>query len=172
VWTFPERVDPPYDGDERLLLESWLDWHRGTLLAKCAGLPAAALVERAVPPSSLTLAGLVRHLTDVERYWLRQDWEPGVTPVYWPPSGSAEPDFEQVGAARVDADLDVYLREVAACRAAAAARSLDDTVVKVRGGVPETISLRWVLIHLVEEYARHNGHADLLRERLDGAVGE
>ena len=106
---YPERRNEP----ERDMLRDWLDWHRATLLRKCAGLGASELARRAVPPSKLSLLGLVRHLSDTER-----------------------------------ADLD------------------DTFTFQDR-----TMSVRWMWQHLVEEYARHNGHADLIREVIDGSAG-
>lgn len=153
---------------ERAMLEGWLAWHRATLLRKCAGLSGERLAECAVPPSNLSLLGLVRHMGDVERSWFRKRFaaEPVADLYYteqWP-----DADFEDLDPKRAEED---YARLVEECRladAAAAGRSLDDTFTHR----DEEISLRWVYTHMIEEYARHNGHADLLRERLDGVTGE
>jgi Protein of unknown function (DUF664) len=156
---------------ERAALEGWLDFHRNTLLVKCRGLTGAQLTQRAVPPSSLSLLGLVRHMTDVERAWfrIRAAGEPGLAFRYSTdefPDG--EFDFaEPSGAA---ADLAAYREECELARAAMVGRSLDDTFVHQRYGT--TIDVRWVYLHMIEEYARHNGHADLLRERIDGVTGD
>ncbi|WP_432563498.1 DinB family protein [Kineococcus sp. SYSU DK003] len=165
----PEREEAPYVGDERATLEGFLDYHRATFARKVEGLTAEQLRLRSVEPSSMSLLGMVRHLADVERGW----WQGGVAgedvaPRYW---SEADPDgdFDDVD----DADPAVDLAELATqqdlARAVLAAHSLDDTFEHSRQG---TTSVRWVLVHLVEEYARHNGHADLLRERIDGATGE
>ena len=170
-WTSPERVDPPYVADERAMLETFLDYHRDTLLVKCSGLDGKQLVERSVSPSGLSLLGILRHLTEVERYWFRQGWQGDLDDVYCTdeyPDG----DFDLTDPERADDDLAAYRSEVAAAREEAARHDLDDTVEKRRAGRPTAVSLRWILIHMIEEYARHNGHADLLRERIDGATGE
>lgn len=171
-WPVPDRTDPPLEADERTMLEAWLDWHRDTLLLKCSGLTGEQLVTAACPPSSLTLLGLVRHLTDVERWWLRIRPGSDVRPLYWSdehPDG----DFDLVRAETADADRAAYLAEIETCRAEAARHTLDDTFPKPHRADPDhRVSLRWILVHLIEEYARHNGHADLLRERVDGTTGE
>jgi hypothetical protein len=170
-WTAPQRTEPPYDSDERTLLETFLDYHRDTLLVKCAGLTGEQLVERSVSPSGLSLLGLLRHLAEVERYWFRDDWQGGLDELYCSeehPDG----DFDLTDAARADDDLATYRAEVAAARDEAARHELGDTVEKRRQGEPTAVSLRWIYVHMIEEYARHNGHADLLRERIDGATGE
>jgi uncharacterized damage-inducible protein DinB len=163
------RVDPPYVADERAMLEAWLDYHRATLAWKCEGLDDARLRQRAVPPSSLSLLGLVRHMADVERNWFRRvlggEDVPGL---YWT-DDDPDGDFDNVDAADVQEAFATWRAECDhARRAAAAAPSLEATGLR-RG---ETVSLRWILVHMVEEYARHNGHADFLRERIDGTVGD
>ena len=166
-----DRVDPPFQAPERPMLEAWLDYHRATLLWKCADLPAERLRQAAVPPSDLSLLGLVRHMTEVERYWFREvlhDEQPA--PLYCTevdPDG----DFDGVGDAEVPADMATYRAEVDAARVAAArCPDLDVVAAGARPGDP--VTLRWILVHMVEEYARHNGHADLIRERLDGRTGD
>ena len=163
------RVDPPYVADERAMLEAWLDYHRATLAWKCEGLDDARLRQRAVPPSSLSLLGLVRHMADVERNWFRRvlggEDVPGL---YWT-DDDPDGDFDNVDAADVQEAFATWRAECDhARRAAAAAPSLEATGLR-RG---ETVSLRWILVHMVDEYARHNGHADFLRERIDGTVGD
>jgi uncharacterized damage-inducible protein DinB len=172
MWTPPDRVDPPYLADERVLLETFLDFHRDTLLAKCAGLSGEQLAARSVAPSGLSLLGLLRHLTQVERYWWRQNWQGDLGPELYSTDDDEDADFHGTDPARADEDLEAFRAELAASRAEAARHDLDDVVTKRRGGVPTEISLRWVYIHLIEEYARHNGHADLIRESIDGVTGE
>jgi hypothetical protein len=149
------------------MLEAWLDYHRATLLQKCAELSPDALKMRSAPPSTLSLLGLVRHLTEVERAWFRrrlaQEQGPGVGRLYSTPD-RPDADFDDLADADPTATVETYLQEVARCRAAAAGVGLD-TVVADR-------SVRWIYLHMIEEYARHNGHADLLRERIDGATGK
>jgi hypothetical protein len=174
TWTAPqppERVDPPPIAGERTLVEHYLDYHRRTLLLKCAGLTAEQLVLPAVPPSSMTLLGLVRHLAEVERSWFRRRLSgEKIDFLYCDVDANPDGDFDDVDPAHAERDFDTYLGEVDEARAAAAGRSLEDTFVHQYLGVE--MSMRWMYLHMIEEYARHNGHADLLRERIDGATGE
>jgi uncharacterized damage-inducible protein DinB len=166
------RVDAPPRGDERATLLGFLRWHRATLALKCAGLDAAELARQALPPSTLSLLGLVRHLADVERGWFRRFMAGQDAP----PHFRSDPDGDFNGAL---ADPEVVAEAWRVWRAEAAftdrfvaeAPDLDitGTLVDEHRG---PMSLRWVLVHLVEEYARHNGHADLLRERIDGRLGQ
>jgi hypothetical protein len=173
TWTAPavERADPLYAADERPSLQDFLDFHRQTLLWKCSGLTGAQLAARPIPGSSLSLLGLVRHLAYVQRVWLRQRvaGEVDLDQLYCTPE-QPDADFDAAGPDDAEADFAVFARECAAVDAAVAGRSLDDTFVHPRLGV--RIDLRWVYLHLIEEFARHNGHADLLREQIDGATGE
>jgi molybdopterin converting factor small subunit/uncharacterized damage-inducible protein DinB len=163
-----DREPMPGRGDERAMLTALLDWHRATLAAKCSGLSADQLRERAVPPSTISLHGLVRHLAGVERWWFREQFaEPGLAPLYSYDVDEDE-DFNDLSG-DFAADLAVWAAECDAARAIVARSSLDDTGTRRSTGEP--VSLRWILLHLIAEYARHNGHADLLRERLDGATG-
>jgi hypothetical protein len=173
TWTAPDetRTDPPTVAAERAALEGWLEFHRSTLLAKCQGLTGGQLAQRAVPPSSLSLLGLVRHMTDVERAWfrIRAAGEPGLAFRYSTdefPDG----DFDFAEPPGAEAGLAAYRQECELARAAVADRSLDDTFFHQRYAA--TIDLRWVYLHMIEEYARHNGHADLLREQIDGVTGD
>jgi uncharacterized damage-inducible protein DinB len=171
-WTAPavERTAPDFIAVERRALEQWLDFHRETLLNKCAGLSSEQLKQRAVPPSSLSLLGLVRHLADSERGWFRQcAAREDVPDLYW---SEAHPsaDFDDIETADAEAELDLYRREIVATRAAVADMSLED-VVPFRWGGPDR-DLRWIYLHMIEEYARHNGHADLVRECVDGMTGD
>lgn len=171
TWTAPSitRTDPPPMGGERTMLDAWLDHHRQTLLMKCAGLTAGQLKRRSVEPSSMSLLGLIRHLAEVESSWFRRRFAGEDFPFLY--SGEENPDgeFDDVDTADAEQDYATYLREVELARAAAAGHSLDETFFHQRLQVE--MDLRWVYVHLIEEYARHNGHADLLRERIDGATG-
>ena len=151
------------------MLEAWLDFHRQTLLAKCSGLSAPQLRRRAVPPSKLSLLGLVRHMAEVERGWFRR--RIAVQDVGYLYSSEEDPDgeFDHVDEADPEEDLAALIRESDLARAAAATHSLDETFYHSRRGVE--MSVRWVYVHMIEEYARHNGHADLIRERIDGSTG-
>jgi len=173
MWTAPElgRDEPDEVADERAALEQWLEYHRATLLKKCSGLTAEQLKRRAVPPSRLSLLGLVRHMTEVERWWFRMHAAGEDIGFVYDPEGVGL-DFEEVDGADAAADLALYRAECEASRAAVADRSLDD-VVPSRGHHPERVrDIRWIFVHMIEEYARHNGHADLLREAIDGATGD
>ncbi len=138
---------------------------------KCAGLTATQLKERATPPSTLSLLGLVRHLTEVERWWFRMHANGEQLDFPFDPDQSGA-DFLDTADADAEGDVETYRREVEAARAATADKPLD-LLVASRGDHPErTHDLRWIYLHMIEEYARHNGHADLLREALDGVTGE
>jgi uncharacterized damage-inducible protein DinB len=158
------RPEGPLTGGERVMLQAFLDWHRATLLYKCAGLTGEQLAERAVPPSDLSLLGLIRHLTRVERTWFRQRFadEP-VEDAY-----DRDAAFTATDPVRAAADYARFTEECRLADAAAANAPLEATFT--HNG--ETMSLRWIYLHMIEEYARHLGHADLLRERIDGSTGE
>ncbi|MGW4804159.1 DinB family protein [Kitasatospora sp. NPDC004272] len=166
------RTSPPFAADEAVMLGAWLDFHRATLALKCEGLAPEQLRERACPPSSMSLLGLVRHLTEVERHWFRQvldgqDLDPSGG--HWSaefPDG----DFDLVDGADPVVDTAAWQAEVAFARSAVEGVPLD-AVGRGRWRGNE-VTLRWILVHMIEEYARHNGHADLLRERIDGSTGE
>jgi uncharacterized damage-inducible protein DinB len=170
-WTAPQitRESTPYIAGERPMLEAWLDFHRQTLLIKCSGLTGEQLRRRAAPPSTLSLLGLVRHMTEVERGWFRN--RIGGEGLDFQYSSESDPDgeFDHVDGADAEADLAAYVREIELARKAVAGRGLDETFYHSHRG--EDMSVRWVYVHMIEEYARHNGHADLLRERIDGATG-
>ncbi len=163
-----DRPEVPPTGDERAVLTAMLDWHRATFEAKCLGVPPERLSQRGVPPSTLSLHGLVRHLAGVERWWFSTQLAGEDLPMLFYSDDDPDQDFVFPGGDAV-ADLDLWRRECERSRAIVAARSLDDTGTRRRDGA--AFSLRFALVHLVAEYARHNGHADLLRERLDGATG-
>ncbi len=164
------RTDVPRSGvGERELLRAYLDFHRDTLAAKCAGLSDEDLRRRSVPPSTLSLLGLVRHLAEVERAWFRRVVDGQDVPLVWGVEEDFEAAYDASGSSRAEA-FEAWEAEVAhARRIEAAAGSLDVTGVDRRSG--EEYSLRRVLLHVLQEYARHNGHADLIRERIDGVTG-
>ena len=171
-WTAPpvDRPQPPNVADERTSLEAWLDFHRATLVWKCAGLTTDELRRRAVAPSTLSLLGLVRHMAEVERSWFQRRVAGREVPyLYWDFAHNPDGDFDDVDTADAEADFATFHAEVEAARAAVARRSLDETFVHPHHGA---MDVRWVYVHMIEEYARHNGHADLLRERIDGARGD
>jgi Protein of unknown function (DUF664) len=167
-WSGDTRSNPPAVGDEREILSSFLDWHRATFELKCGGVPPERLSERAVPPSALSLHGLARHLAGVERWWFRIQFAGEKVPMLFYSDDDPEQDFDDLGGDPGEA-LELWRAECRRSREIVAAASLDDTGTKLRTGEP--FSLRWLLVHMIAEYARHNGHADLLRERTDGATG-
>ena len=167
--TLPDgRPIPLLTGDERPMLESWLEFHRATLELKCRGLDDAQVRVAAAEPSALTLLGLVQHLAEVERNWFqRVVGGLDLPPVFDEPTG-----YGLDPRRGLDEALGVWRREVARGREVCAGRSLDG-VGRIADGhmAGVEVSLRWVFVHMVEEYARHNGHADILRERIDGVTG-
>ncbi len=166
-----QRTDPPYVADERTSLDAWLDYHRATLLWKCAGLSPEQLAQRSAEPSTMSLLGLVRHMAEVERGWFRQFVAGEDVPDIYFTDESPDADFDGVDPARADEDFDIFRAEVEAARAVAA-RYADLDHRTRRGRRDFDIDLRWVYVHMIEEYARHNGHADLIRERIDGVIGD
>ena len=168
TWTSPDRTYPPQVSEERDSLDAWVDYHRATLVMKCAGLAPEQLAIRSCPPSSLSLLGLMRHLTEVEGWFHDFDGDP---PGEWY-SSEEDPDacFNAVDPSRADEDLAAYLASIERARAAVTGRDLDEISPEPDDGLP--VSLRWIYLHMVEEYARHNGHADILRERIDGTTGD
>ena len=162
------RTEPPFVLDERAMLEGWLEFHRTTLLLKCEGLDDAQRKARPVPTSLLSLHGLLRHMAEVERNWFRRTLldEPGAPSLWFDPAVD-DSELVPLDDADWDADLSAWQAECEASRRSAAPRTLED--LGVRRGEP--CSLRWIYNHMIEEYARHNGHADLLRESVDGSVG-
>jgi hypothetical protein len=166
-----ERVFPPLEAAERHMLEAFLDMERATLAMKCDGLTEEQLRDQAVPPSRLSLLGLVRHMAEIERNWFPPLLAGEEMGGLWAERAALDPEpaFDEVMTADVAAAFAAWQRECDRARdLVASAASLD--VTGMRGGA--RFSLRWVMIHLIEEYARHNGHADLLRERIDGSTGE
>jgi hypothetical protein len=168
-WAVDARADLPRTGDEREILTAFLDWHRATFELKCSGVPPHRLSDRGVPPSRLSLHGLLRHLAGVERWWFRVQFAGEQIPLLYYSDDDPDQDFESL-----DGDVaDAFAAWQAECERAreivAHTASLDQTGIQHSTGKP--ISLRRILVHMIAEYARHNGHADLLRERIDGATG-
>jgi uncharacterized damage-inducible protein DinB len=166
------RLIPPPQADERAMLESWLDFHRDTLALKCAGLDDRQLRLASVAPSPMSLLGLVQHMALVERNWFQRVFSGQDVPLV-NESGN-EGGFTLTPDVGIDEALALWRAEVARSREMAAAASLDDTgklSEQEAAYVGGQVSLRWILVHMIEEYARHNGHADLLRESIDGVTG-
>jgi uncharacterized damage-inducible protein DinB len=157
---------------ERAMLLGYLRFHRLTMEMKCADLDAAQLARRSVPPSTMSLLGLVRHMADVERNWFRRVMaRADAPPLYW--SDDVQ-DGDWLGAVADPAVVDdawrAWREEVAFAEKFVA----DSPDLGIKGIMQDGqgVALREVLLHMIEEYARHNGHADLLRERIDGRVGQ
>jgi uncharacterized damage-inducible protein DinB len=162
---------PPLQADERATLESRLDSYRATPGTTCDGLSDDQLRTASVPPSPLTLLGLVQHMAEVERNWFRRILAGEDVPgIFWTDE-EPDGDFDLVDDADPAADIATYREELRVCREIAARHpDLDGLGARLRRG--HEVSLRWIYVHMIEEYARHNGHADFLRERIDGATGD
>jgi uncharacterized damage-inducible protein DinB len=154
------------------MLQTWLDFHRATLPLKCAGLDDRQAREASVEPSPLTLVGLLQHMAEVERNWFQRIYAGlDVPPLHDGPGGGFDlsPDHgldEALAVWRAEVDRS---RELIATASLEDSRKLPERFAQVLGS-PE-VSLRWILVHMIGEYARHNGHADLIRERIDGVTG-
>jgi len=162
-------ADPPFAADEKTMLCAFLDHQRGVLRRKVGGLPEELLLEPGAP-STITLLGLLKHSAYVERYWFRATFAGEDVAFPWT---DEDPDADW----RVEPDetptkiLALYEQEVERSRAIVARASLDDPAANDHAG-RRRVTLRWIIVHMIEEVARHLGHADLIRERLDGATGD
>ena len=170
TWTVPtpSPVDGPMTGDDRPILEGYLNYQRSTLLNICAGLTGEQLARRPIPSSNLSLLGLIRHLAKVERTWFRQRAAGQPVPPMYDPARGKDADFNDAVAAEAEADIDQLRAEWVQADAAVADLDFDDTLDAGHG---DTFSVRMMYVHLIGEYARHNGHADLLREAIDAVTG-
>jgi uncharacterized damage-inducible protein DinB len=165
----PRRQLPGFTLGERQMLEAWLEFHRTTLLFKCEGLDDSQRKTQPVPTSLLSLHGLVRHMAEVERNWFRRVLlRESDAPFIWYDTKVRDSEMAPLDRADWDADREAFEAECEASRKTAAARELDDTGALDNG---TAVSLRWIYNHMIEEYGRHNGHADLIRELIDGATG-
>ena len=166
----PRMGDGPHVDERPILLDS-LRYHRMTLELKCEGLDAAQMARRSVPPSSLSLLGLVRHLADVERVWFREVLAgEDAPPHYWVDGNDQDFDGAVADDAMVSQAWATWKAEIENAERLVA--TIDDLAFPVPNRSRGDLVLREVLVHMVEEYARHNGHADLLREAIDGRTGE
>ena len=168
--TMTDRPMPPLNADERGTLEGWLDFYRTTLAMKCAGLSEEQLRDASAPPSPLTLLGLVQHVTEVERNWFRRVLTgEDAPPIYDPeadPNGR-DGGFDLSEAVSFETARRTWEAEIAHARANCAGRGLEET----SPFTGQVVTLRWIYGHMIGEYARHCGHADLIRERIDGDTG-
>jgi uncharacterized damage-inducible protein DinB len=170
TWTAPE-VDRPggaLAAPESELLRGLLDWHRATFLHKCAGLTAEQLSLQPVAETNLSLQGLIRHLAKVERVWFRRRFRSEDVPMLYSTPERKDADFEDVDPALAEQEYQALLGEMHTARAATADAGLDETFVNGDG---ELGTLRFIHVHMIGEYARHNGHADFLRQAIDGVQG-
>jgi hypothetical protein len=164
-----ERISPPLIAGEREMLRAYLDFHRATLAMKCDGLTDEELRRQSMPPSTLSLLGLVRHMAEVERTWFRKVINREDIPLVWSDEGDYQVAYDASTSTRAEA-FGAWQAEVEhSRRIEREAESLDVVAHQPRWG--EDVSLRLVMLHLIHEYARHNGHADFLREGIDGTVG-
>ncbi len=164
-----ERIGPPLRAGERETLRAFLDYHRATLAMKCDGLSDDDLRRQSMPPSTLSLLGLVRHMAEVERTWFRRVINAEDIPLRWSDDGDFQAAYEASASTRSEA-FEAWRAEVEhSRRIEREAESLD--VIGYQASWGEDVSLRLVMLHLIHEYARHNGHADFLREGVDGTVG-
>jgi uncharacterized damage-inducible protein DinB len=173
------RVDPPLHGDEVATLRAFLDYHRDTLRWKCSGLTQEQLAVQ-LPPSDLTLGGIMKHVALVESYWFEVTYAGGVYLPPYDPVPWAEDDYDyEFRTAKDDTPQQLFdLFDEAVRRADAVTDEaltkggLEQPSARVGRRTGSTFSLRWILVHMIEEYARHNGHADLIRQSIDGQLGE
>ena len=165
----PPRIYSLDEGSERELLDSFLDENRSTLLMKCDGLTIEQLRLRPIPGSTMSLLGFVRHMTLVEQWWFERIFEGNAEPLFY--SSEEDPDFEWNSLdSGLQATFDLFSSITQRINVAVCSRSLDDRSIGIDsdGGLR---TLRWIYIHMIEEYARHNGHADVIREMIDGVTG-
>ena len=163
----PDPVDGPMTGPDRPMLEGYLAFQRATLLNICAGLTAEQLTSRPLESSNLSLLGLIRHLSKVERIWFRIRAAREDIPPMFDPALGKDVDFDDLDPAEAEAAVARLQEEWRLCDAATADVSFDATLLDREGTV---LSLRFTYLHVINEYARHNGHADLLREAIDGVT--
>ncbi|MYR93891.1 MULTISPECIES: DinB family protein [unclassified Streptomyces] len=167
--TEDHRTGPPSFGDERETLRVFLDYHRATLAMKCEGLTDDELRRKSMPPSTLSLLALVRHMAEVERAWFRRTFEDHEAPMVWSEKVDFQAAYDASASNRVEAFTAWEAEVETSRRIEREAGSLDLAGYQPRWG--EGVSLRMVMVHVLLEYGRHNGHADLLREGVDGTVG-
>ncbi|MFE6062705.1 DinB family protein [Streptomyces sp. NPDC056431] len=165
------RVDPSTTSGEREALEQWLDFHRVTLARKCEGLDDAQLRTLSAPPSELSLLGLVRHMAEVENGWFRNVLAGEKAGWIYSTEEDRDRDFHLTDEDTYEEAHATWQAAIAHARTVAATRGLDD-LGEGEHHSGKQYNLRWIYLHMIEEYARHNGHADLVRERIDGATGD
>jgi uncharacterized damage-inducible protein DinB len=162
-----EYDEIPRNDDERTTLLAFLEWERSTLARKCDGLNADQMRQASAPPSNLTLLGLVRHMADVERGWFRRTLAGEDIEDRYSSDADPDGDFDNIATADVDEAFASWHEECGLADEIMSRRALEATGRQRTG---REVSMRWILNHMIEEYSRHNGHADLIRERIDGTT--
>jgi uncharacterized damage-inducible protein DinB len=169
VFHAPPRPDLLFNGEERDQLDSWLEFCRATLLYKCDGLELEQLKARPVAGSALSLLGIIRHMTYVEQVWFERIFAGLEVAEYYKHPDDRDADFNDLDAASLEEVLANYEAAVATSRRCAFGHDLAESSIKVSRG--RFTDLRWIYVHMIEEYSRHNGHADIIRELIDGVTG-
>ena len=169
VWADDDRPRIPRVAPEREALAAYLDYYRATVEMKCRGLTGEQARTRSMPPSTLSLHGLVRHLASVERWWFQQNFERRDVPFLFFTTEEPELDFHPPADADFAQDLETWRAECEISREIVASHDLDDTVRPLDWH--EDVDLRWLVLRMITEYAQHCGHVDLLREGLDSKIG-
>ncbi len=164
----PDRTELELTGSELEQLTAWLDFYRATLLMKCADLSVEELARASVPPSSMTLLGILRHMSVVEQYWFQVVFA-GLDVQLFYKSDDRDGDFNNLSDTPLDEVARRYLETCEQSRALIRGHDLKEVAAARRHG--RRVDLRWIHLHMLEEYARHCGHADLLRECIDGTTG-
>jgi len=165
----PVRPLPLNSGPEREQLSSWLEFYRATLLWKCAGLGVEQLIAHPVVTSDLTLLGLVRHMTIVEQYWFEVAFCDRAVEWCYESDDDSDVDFHDLLGAPLDEVVENFTEACQRSREVVSGHELDAMALHARAD--RQVDLRWIYLHMIEEYARHCGHADLLREMIDGSTG-
>ncbi len=169
IWDDDDRPRIPRVAAEREALAAYLEYYRATVEMKSRGLTPEQARSRSMPPSTLSLHGLVRHLAGVERWWFQQNFERRDVPFLFISADDPNLDFDPASEADFAADLQTWRAECAVSREIVAAHDLDDTARPLDWY--EDVDLRWLVLRMITEYAQHCGHVDLLREGVDGRAG-
>jgi hypothetical protein len=168
LWPVPRSVQIPRHADEPSMLRAYLDYYRETFELKCTGVDPARLSDRSAPPSSMSLHGLIRHLAGCERWWFAINFAGADLPMLYYSDDDPDEDFESLDGDPLVA-LQTWREECdRSRRIVEAAADLDQLGAVERNG---SYTLRWLMVRMIAEYAQHVGHADLLREAIDGAIG-
>jgi Protein of unknown function (DUF664) len=169
IWADDNRPRIPRVAAEREALAAYLEYYRATMEMKCRALTPEQARTRSMPPSALSIHGLIRHLAGVERWWFQQNFEHRDVPFLFFTADDPHADFNPPSDADFAADLDAWRAECAVSRDIVAAHDLDDTARPLDWY--EDVDLRWLVLRMITEYAQHCGHVDLLREGIDGRTG-